>query len=273
VRQYLKWAAHFASAVTAASLFLFADPRPTLLAGTLQSSSDVSGLPLLTVREGVPGKRDFGQKTLPPTSGFAGVLNIILPDGSRHYCSGAFVDSSVIVTAAHCVQANGATTRYGLESFVQETGSTMFNIAAHCVRTPVQWGSVTDPYLRIRYDYAFVRTTMPVLGTPKDISTANPYGRPASLLGYPSGGVLTEIQGTVFQDVLHPTIDAVMTTEMGFTMGTSGGPWINTANNKVLSVNSSYAPAVHSMTHMRVYGPLFDGVAAQLKTDAKNCTP
>ena len=44
-------------------------------------------------------------------------LNI---NSTHHYCSGVFVDDNIIVTAAHCVQQNGTTTKYQIEKFVKE---------------------------------------------------------------------------------------------------------------------------------------------------------
>ena len=202
---------------------------------------------------------------------FSGQLHFKI-NGNPHYCSGVFVTKSVILTAAHCVQQNGTTANYQLERFVRD-GTNNHQIKKDfynkdCIRVPVEWSTQTDEYLRIDYDYAFLRiadtdvlTTAPkvslvTMDVGKDSIRA--YGYPAS-----KSQVFTAIAENVTPDLLHPNLRAVDTKSLGFTEGTSGGAWVwrpgggGGGSLRVVSVNSSYAVPVYDKSKIWIYGPSF----------------
>jgi len=185
-----------------------------------------------------------------------GKLSISFPDMTTHQCSGVFVRNNVVLTAAHCVQQNGTTARYNLTGFQQHMGSA-FMIDAGCMWVPPQWATVTDPYLRIRYDYAFIKTTTT---TPNQtlIFVGNVTAQRGDILGYPANSSLATISNqAIDSDVLHPAPAYVKAQTTDFTIGMSGGPWLDTTNNKVLSISSSYKPMIYNDSYVQIYGPIF----------------
>lgn len=232
-----------------------------------QGEPEATLLPLLNA-----GEPNIELPSLAPSlaSPFVGKLEVVV-EGTRHYCSATFIDTDVLLTAAHCVQKNGTTDRYTVDKFTKEGGG-VFNLKANCVFVPSDWANVTDRYLLIRHDYAFLKTTTAVSGNPKDIATGNAYGTLVTLLGYPASGALTTLSAETQEDVLHPrpTV-SVKTSQLGFAQGTSGGPWVRDSNGRVLSVNSSFAVGIYDKTYMRIYGPTFDQNAVTLRNYAKNC--
>jgi hypothetical protein len=215
---------------------------------------------------------------------FSGRLQIKI-DGQPHYCSGVFVHERVIVTAAHCVQQNGANTKYEVVNFVREGGE-VFSLQNNCIKVPVEWATQTDEYLRINYDYAFLKLTSAVSGLKVQLVTTDPYGHAIKAYGYPASQPgLTAISANAAQDVLHPQLVGLSTPSIGFTEGTSGGAWVRDIGSgaqpfKVVSVNSSYAFPVYDKTQIWIYGPNFnrpkEGVEAQsaqeVLQDAVGCS-
>jgi hypothetical protein len=234
-----------------------------------QVQSEPAPLPMLNAGDPV---EELSSIMLPATSAFIGKLEVSI-DGNNHYCSATFIDSDVLLTAAHCVQQNGTTNRYTINKFAKDGGED-FSVKSNCVFVPAEWASVTEKYLRIRHDYAFLRTTSAVTGNPKDIATGNAHGILVTLLGYPagSGGGLTALPEETQEDVLHPrpTV-SVKTSQLGFAQGTSGGPWVRDSNGRILSINSTFAIGIYDKTYMRIYGPTFDQSATALRDSAKNC--
>lgn len=190
---------------------------------------------------------------------FSGKLQIRI-NGDPHYCSGVFVHERVIITAAHCVQRNGTNTTYEIVNFVKEGGD-VFTLQNACIKVPAEWATQTDEYLRINYDYAFLKLNSPVSGLKVQLVAADPYGHPIKAYGYPASlPGLTAISANAAQDVLHPQLVGLTTTSVGFTEGASGGAWVRDVGSgaqpyKVVSVNSSYAFPVYDKTQIWIYGP------------------
>jgi V8-like Glu-specific endopeptidase len=187
-----------------------------------------------------------------------GKLNITFPDMTTHHCTGVFVRDNVVLTAAHCVQQNGTTVRYTLSGFVRYSGAS-FTIDSSCMKVPPEWQTVTDPYLRTRYDYAFIRTTTNTgAGNKTSIFTGNVTAQRTDILGYPANSTLATISDqAIDSDVLHEKLGYVKTSETDFTVGMSGGPWLDTSNNKVLAISSSYKPMIYNDSYIQIYGPVF----------------
>ncbi|WP_262273069.1 trypsin-like serine peptidase [Microvirga yunnanensis] len=233
-----------------------------------QGQPEPTPLPLLNAGEPI---EDLPSTMFPPTSAFVGKLEVTINNIPRR-CTATFIDSNVLLTAAHCVQENGTTTRYPIVKFTQEGGG-VFNVNSKCVYVPSEWAQVTDKYFRIRHDYAFLKTATAVTGNPKDIFIGNAYRTWVTLLGYPAGGVLTALSAETQEDVLHPDpLVSVRTPQLAFAEGTSGGPWVRDSGGQILSVNSTFAIGVYDKTYMRIYGPTFDQSAVVLRNNAKNCT-
>jgi hypothetical protein len=247
-----------------------------------KNENETAGVPLLSIRTGnghtapiqlaqSPAPTAQAVVTTSPVGAdFVGKLNVTI-DGNPHHCTGIFVDSHVVLTAAHCVQQNGTQTYYTLDGFVQDQGPVSFSIAPNCLQVPDEWKTVTDPYLRIRFDYAFLRTTTDVSGSPKDIFNGNVYGQMVSILGYPFTYPLAYIDQTIALDVLHPKLTSVTTDSLGFTRGTSGGPWVDKSNKKIMSISSSFQPVMYNSWQIRIFGPVFDQAAIDLKDAADSC--
>jgi hypothetical protein len=208
----------------------------------------------------------------PSTFGFVGKLFFKWPDNSDHHCTAAFIDGAVLVTAAHCVQEPGSTVMYTINRFTLENG-TNFYVKPACTSVHSMWKENLDKFNRIAYDYAFLQTTTNVSGNPKDIYTGgNSYGTLITTYGYPGvSDPLASVTTITQQDILHPIINAFKTTDITFTQGTSGGPWVMQSSNKILSVNSSFSPGVYDPSYMRVYGPIFDNDAKALRDATANC--
>jgi len=194
---------------------------------------------------------------------FSGKLNVEI-NGNPHYCSGVFVDPQVIVTAAHCVQQNGTTIKYTVVKFVREGGEE-FTLKGACIQVPVEWTTQTDEYLRINYDYAFLKLDHSVTGLKVQLVATDPYDRPIKSHGYPApASTLTAISADATRDLLHPKVVGLVTDSLGFTAGTSGGAWVwdrgsgHAQQFKVVSVNSSYAFPVYDKSKIWIYGPNFN---------------
>jgi len=211
-------------------------------------------------------KMEESAKSLPATMDIAVRVWVTLPDGTHHYCTGMFVQKNLVVTAAHCVEKNGTDEKYTVDKFILEKDASEYYPKAGCIFPHPNWGTVTDKWLRIRYDYAFIQTTKEVTADPKDIKDIDTgsYGTAVTLLGYASEDPMAHINaidGKIDLDILHPTVAESTTPTLGFTRGTSGGPWVDATTGKpnmVLSLNSSYETPLYDDTHIRIYGPLFD---------------
>lgn len=233
---------------------------------------------LLPIREVPTGPVTLGTVRA-AIAGIAGKLNIQTHDGASHYCSGMFVNSSVVLTAAHCLQENGPNQYYTVSGF--ETDSQTHTLVSSCVFLPPQWSTVTHEYLRIQYDYAFIKVTPAATNMPNNLmfGSGNPVGNSVIAIGYPftAVGGLQGVDGVIHRDVLHPRLASLSTTSLGFTRGTSGGSWVDQGSGpsgpyRIFSTNSSYAVGVSDKTSMRLYGPdLTAGDVSTLLTNATNC--
>ncbi|MBQ0821689.1 trypsin-like peptidase domain-containing protein [Microvirga sp. HBU67558] len=274
---------------------LSSQTRPELLAAPLRKPSS-----LRPIREEVVSTDVTDAGTDGDVQAVSGQLYFSI-GGNLHYCSGVFVTKSVILTAAHCVQENGKTNYYQIEKFVREGNNSHFikKDASNkdCIRVPVEWSTQTDAYLRIDYDYAFLRVANSdeLNADPKVILVDAHVGKNSiKAYGYPASANqdLTAIAENVNPDLLHPNLLAVDTTSLGFTEGTSGGPWVwkhnaggtgNTGGGgqqlKIVSVNSSYAIPVNDKSKIWIYGPNFkrpqksntEPTAYDLRQNAENC--
>jgi hypothetical protein len=216
-----------------------------------------------------------------PIASRAGQVEVRTPDGATHYCSGLFVNSTVVLTAAHCLQENGTTTFYTVTAF-RIGSAAAHTLHNNCIHLPIEWSNVTDEYLRIQYDYAFIKVTPGVTTLPGTftISTGNPINNAVVAVGYPftGAGGLQAINGPILRDALHPPLSSLVTSSLGFTRGTSGGAWVDQTGSssqyRIYSVNSSYAAGISDQTTMRVYGPDFTDPtsrASSLLTAATGC--
>ncbi len=225
-------------------------------------------------------------------SSLSGKLYLTI-NSTPHYCSGVFVDDNIIITAAHCVQQNGTTTRYQVEKFVRREGTPQaedFLLKKDtgnqdCIKLPSEWASQTDEYLRINYDFAFLKLASSVTAPKVKLVEADPYEKPVKAYGYPNsnGQILTAISHNAARDVLHPQLLGLNTGSLGFTEGTSGGAWVwdqgaGSQQFKVVSVNSSYAVPIYDKSKIWIYGPNFNRLkkggeksANEIFTEAKNC--
>jgi len=225
-------------------------------------------------QEKVTGSAPTGP--LPTEAKFAGKLNLQLPDGSLHYCTVMFIEDNVAITAAHCIRPNGQPnapeyTLLNIEIVVSGATQT-FSIKSVCTTSPAEWTTVADEYLRIRYDYAFIKIIGDIAsipGNPKNIR-GNAFGKDVFALGYASASAPSTVSSRVERDVLHPTIASFETGQLGFTRGTSGGAWVD-EEGRVVSINSSYARAVYDPMKMRVFGPLLGRDARALMRRTRNC--
>jgi Trypsin len=193
---------------------------------------------------------------------------------ARH-CTAAFVANNVLITAAHCIQFPGSGGKNTNFAFTQEGGQN-FTIMQNCVKSSPDYLAVNNVYLRVNYDYGFLKTTTSVSGSPgpKGLYTgdAAPFNKDITLYGYPGiSGPLAYVPGTTRQDILHPTINSFKTNNLNFTLGTSGGPWIIEGSEKILSINSSFAIGLYNPAYLRIYGPIFDDSAVTLQNTVQAC--
>lgn len=201
----------------------------------------------------------------------AGKLHIKIGE-VPHYCSAVFIAEDVIVTAAHCVQKNGTNEKYEVTGFQRAVGGNPILLHGPCtnqngaspVKVPAEWALVSDEYLRINYDYAFLKLESGVADLNVQFKEMDPYGKTVTAVGYPAthDPELVGIRELAVQDALHPEPMYLTTESLGFTEGTSGGAWVwkpgmGNGPRKVVSVNSSYAVPIYDKSFIRLYGPNF----------------
>ena len=199
----------------------------------------------------------------------SGRLYVVDPnDNTKHYCTAQFVNyadkpsKSVLLTAAHCVfkpynASRPADNRqYVLDHFTRaDNGHDIGDqYSIKCNVYPTEWANRNtddEPFIRVRYDYALVRTTT-------DLSAGNPltvdFGVQVRsqikthLLGFPdavNGGLYHNATLSVLSqmkafDVIHQKLFALPTLKTLFTQGVSGGGWITDSGN-IFTVTSSFA--------------------------------
>jgi len=215
-----------------------------------------------------------------------GKLSFTKPsDAMPHHCTATFVENNVLLTAAHCVEDLGTTTKFMAFTFDKSGGGT-YLIKYNCIFVPPIWedqniwnpptvpGSsqpLEDEYYARRYDYAFLKTTVGMTGTPNDIHLGNPYSKLISVAGYPDNTFRT-IPGLTEFDVLHQALLEMRTTETDFREGTSGAAWVLQSSNKIVSINSAYSYGAYDTSYLKIFGPIFDSSTEALRTSARNCT-
>jgi hypothetical protein len=243
---------------------------------------------------------DVGTKALPDNgtySGFIGQLKFTITDefGTKtdHYCTAEAVDNDVILTAAHCIGTNAVFSTY---KFTLASAPTGTQYQPSCMVRSTNWqppGNNVDPFVNVRFDYAFLHVS-PSLGNNHlqlDISQAwfpslqhTQFKKTIQSIGYPAAEPSGQskpyvLKATIFEDLLHPYINAVSSSDASFTFGISGGAWIDptTTPPSVESLNSSFAQVTSSSrgfsnSYITIYGPMFDADADFLEKFAENHT-
>jgi V8-like Glu-specific endopeptidase len=180
---------------------------------------------------------------------FGGRLGIRFQAGSGS-CSGSFVGStSVILTAAHCVQSaqTGEWARDLVFSRAHKNGaSDLFGWT--CVGTKRGW---TNGGNRYKWDYAFIKVNRPYSGY-LGMRGGTPF-RTFEALGYPRNYGGTQVMHSVFGNLGAVANDIVEMNGNPMTQGSSGGPWVGSGS----SVFSNVSHGIQNRPG-RVYGPRFD---------------
>src|SRR3954447_23849513 len=140
-------------------------------------------------------------------------------DSTTHHCTATFVEKNVLLTAAHCVEDLGTTTKFTMTNFARQNDGP-YTIKSNCMfvldiwedqniwKPPTVSGSsqpLDDEYYARRYDYAFLKTVTGITDTPNDIHLGNPYSKLVSISGYPDSTFKTIHAITEF-DILHQAL-------------------------------------------------------------------
>lgn len=180
-------------------------------------------------------------------------------DGSTRRCTAQFVDTNVLLTAAHCV--------YDAKTGVWNSGFRFYQ--AYDERTSTQsvgWRCVSifdgyhTPSKNYAFDYAFILTDPGDIQAPLTLHTGVPATVSLTAVGYPAnygdGKKLYRVDGD--WDAVDDGI--VKMTDNPMRSGNSGGAWFSefkvdgdAANNLVVSVNSHHIVG----NNTDEYGPLF----------------
>ena len=259
---------HLRGATTMSILFKSLVPVATLVyavgfGGQLARAQGSSPLPLPNVGAA------SAPAALAPAPMNYGKLTFTKPgDTVTHHCTATFVEKNVLLTAAHCVEDLGTTTKFTMANFAREGGGN-FAVKANCIFVLDIWEDqniwkpptvpssslpIDDEYYARRYDYAFLKTMTGITETPNDIHSGNPYSKFIAVSGYPDSAFKT-IHGISEFDVLHQALLELRTIETDFREGTSGAAWIIQSSNKIVSINSAYAYGAYDPSYIKILGP------------------
>lgn len=217
-------------------------------------------------------------------------------NGQTHYCtaqlirSGGSGNATLLLTAAHCARP-GST-----YSFVSEEGGHTATVA--CVTRNHDWDDTDHPpfgkFINARLDYAFLKIKE-TIAEQFDVQWENKAWKDAktlefrdkiSVVGYPdplaAGTVPLSILNLgalqVRPDFYHRKLNAISTTNVGFTKGTSGGAWLDVHNSskpEIVSLTSSYIGKTTPSNsvvgqYITIYGPILHKDAKTLAVFAEN---
>ncbi|MCL6706709.1 trypsin-like serine protease [Pseudomonas sp. R2.Fl] len=179
--------------------------------------------------------------------------------GGTHRCTAQFVDTNVLLTAAHCVYDAAAKAWNSEFRFYQayDDGDYTQSVGWRCVSI---FSAYHTPAKNYAFDYAFILTDTADDQAPLAMHTGAPATVPLTAVGYPrnygDGKRLYSVDGD------WGTVDGGIVTMTGNPMrsGNSGGAWFSEfkvdggdTNNLVVSLNSHHVSGNDTDEN----GPLF----------------
>lgn len=190
----------------------------------------------------------------------AGKLYFTFPDGN-HMASAQFCGSKqTILTAAHClIDKDGNTATNVIFKRAYNNGKEAQAIAIkYLVINPKYKNGMKEE------DYAFGVTDKESDVSPMDYILDSTFGEAISI-GYPTNYYNAKIMAKVTGLYGKPFVDSLGMRGNPFQAGASGGAWINTETNKIVSLNSHIFHNGYLMS-----GPILDSEFEQLFTYAKS---
>jgi hypothetical protein len=230
----------------------------------------------------------------------AGKLTFRDRNGLEHYCTAqlttaydgtgtAPAQATLLLTAAHCARA-------GFSDFSFTSDDLSVTVVPVCVTRNSKWidpdpiSQVADPFINIRFDYAFLKlpaspsiTTFYQIkwsGDWSDSSFKNEHILEANIdvIGVTEAGTLSKLssgQVKMRPDFYHPKLNSLSTSDLSFRSGTSGGAWLNNVSPaQIISIISSMAKTSNTNVppYATLYGPILHEDAHKLADYTEKAT-